>query len=155
LLPKYGLNTLSDADRDLLVHGWHLLSPWPDAVEGLTQLRHDYIIGPLSNGSVRQLANMAKFGGLPWDVIFGADTFHTYKPAPALYQGAIELIGSPAETILLVAAHNNDLQAAQQQGMRTAFLHRPTEDPAPTGDYDFVASDFLDLASQLKHPSLI
>ena len=33
----------------------------------------------------------------------------------------------------MVAAHNEDLQAAQKQGMRTCFVHRPTEDAEVTG----------------------
>ena len=53
----------------------------------------------------------------------------------------------------MVAAHNSDLQAAQQLGLMTAFVARPTEhgpgqttDLEPEGDYDFVAADFVDLA---------
>lgn len=149
LLPKYGLNTLSDEDRQLLVHGWHRVEPWPDAVPALEKLKRRFILAPLSNGTVRQLADSAKHGGLPWDLILGADIFRTYKPAPELYRGAIGLIGSPPERILMVASHNEDLQAAQREGLRTAFLTRPTEDPEPTGHYDFVARDLADLATQL------
>ncbi len=149
LLPKYGLNTLSDEDRGFLVHGWHRLDPWPGTASGLERLKQRYIVAPLSNGTVRELANIAKHAGLPWDIVLGADIFRTYKPAPELYRAAVALVGSPAERIMLVAAHNNDLQAAQRAGMRTAFIRRPTEDPEPTGRYDFVAHDFLDLAAQL------
>ena len=149
LLPKYGLNTLSDNDRNRMVAGWHLLAPWPDAVAGLLQMKQRSIVGAFSNGTVRQLVDMAKHGGLPWDVLFGADLFHTYKPAPAMYQGALALLDAPADAVVLVAAHNADLQAAAKQGMRTAFIYRPTEDPAPTGDYTYTANDFNDLAAQL------
>ena len=54
---------------------------------------------------------------------------------------------------MLVAAHNNDLKAARAAGLATAFVARPTEygpgqtkDLAPTGDWDVVAADFIDLA---------
>ena len=53
----------------------------------------------------------------------------------------------------MVAAHNNDLAAARAQGLRTAFVPRPTEhgpkqttDLAATEEWDLVASDFRDLA---------
>jgi 2-haloacid dehalogenase len=56
----------------------------------------------------------------------------------------------------MVAAHERDLQSAQKYGLRTAFVHRPLEHgPGKaasiplSGQYDFVAKDFLDLADQL------
>jgi 2-haloacid dehalogenase len=49
-----------------------------------------------------------------------------------------------------------DLNAARDCGMLTGFIYRPTEngrggkaDKAKQGDYDVVATDMLDLASQL------
>ena len=149
LLPKYGLNTLSDEDRSFLVHGWHRLEAWPDVVAGLGRLKQRYILGAFSNGSVREMADIAKHAGLPWDLVLGADIFRTYKPAPEMYRGAVALVGSPAEKIVRGAAHNDDLQGARTAGIRTAFIRRPTENPEPTGQYDFVANDFLDLAAQL------
>ena len=149
LLPKYRLNALSDEDRRFLVHSWHRLEAWPDAVAGLERLKQRYILAPLSNGTVRQLTNTAKHAGLPWDLVLGADIFRTYKPSPELYRAAAALVGSPPERIVMVAAHNYDLEGAQAIGMRAAFIHRPTEDPKPTGRYDFAAQDFQDLAAQL------
>ncbi len=140
---------LSAADRDLLTHGWHYLTPWPDVVPGLTRLRESFIIGPLSNGTTRQLVDLARWGSLPWDVVFGADIFRTYKPDSKLYLGAVQLLGlQPAET-MLVAAHNQDLEAAARNGLKTCFVRRSTEDPEPTGSYDFVIDNFEELAQVL------
>ena len=57
---------------------------------------------------------------------------------------------------MLVAAHNGDLEAAQSFGLHTAFVPRPTEhgpgqttDLAPTGNWDVVATDFVDLAMKM------
>ncbi len=152
LLPKYGLNSLPDEDRQLLVHGWHRTEPWPDVLSGLERLKKRYILAPLSNGTVRQLTNTAKHTGLPWDLILGADIFRNYKPAPKLYEDALALVGSPAARVVMVAAHNYDLQGAQAAGMRTAFLYRETEDQAPEASYDYVAHDLVDLAEQLGAP---
>ena len=62
----------------------------------------------------------------------------------------------------MVAAHENDLQAAQQQGMKTAYVHRPFEygrdklfDITEVNDYkddrewDIVSKDLKHLAEQL------
>ena len=149
LLPKYRLTRMSEADRNLLVRGWRALLPWPEAAEGLRRLRAKFVDAPLSNGTVAQLVEMARFGGLGWDAVFGADLWRTYKPAPELYQGAVALLGTRPERVVMVAAHNQDLLAARENGLRTAFVRRSTEDPESTGDWDWVVSGFDELAGAL------
>jgi 2-haloacid dehalogenase len=145
---------LSSADRDVLTYGWHFLQAWPDVVPGLQTLKRHYIIGPLSNGTTRQMIDLARWSGLPWDVVLGADLFRTYKPADKIYLGAASFLGlNPAE-ILMVASHNQDLEAAKKNGMRTCFVHRSTEDSGPTGTYDYIVGDFEHLASILE-PQLL
>jgi 2-haloacid dehalogenase len=156
LLPGYGLGALRDEQRQRLVLGWHFLDPWPDSVNGLARLKRKYIIGTLSNGGVRLLADMAKYAGLPWDVILSSDLFRRYKPDPAVYLGAAELLDAAPANIMLVAAHNYDLGAARTHGFKTAFVARPSEygprqsrDFKADADWDFVAEDFVDLAGKL------
>lgn len=156
LLPQFGLEGLKEAERDDLNRAWHRLDPWPDVVAGLTRLKSRYIISPLSNGNVALLTNMAKRAGLPWDLILGAETSRAYKPLPASYLNAAQMLGRKPEQVMLVAAHNNDLAAAQQCGLCTGFVPRPQEhgpkqqsDLAPTGSWDIVARDFGDLAAQM------
>jgi len=67
-----------------------------------------------------------------------------------------DLFDLKPEQVMLVAAHENDLQAAKTHGLRTAFVHRPLEHGPgkassipQAGTFDFVAKDFLDLADQL------
>ena len=157
LLIKYDLAHLNEAARDDLNRVWHRLSPWPDAVEGLTRIRRKYIIVTLSNGNVALLVNMAKQAGLPWDCVLSAELARQYKPDPAVYQMAGELLGLPISQVMMVAAHTNDLLAAQKVGMQTAFVRRPLEfgpDALPDLDADpsftLVADDFNDLADQLR-----
>ncbi len=145
----FGADGLTAEDRDLLTYGWHFLHPWPDVVSGLNQLKKHFLLGPLSNGTMRQMVDLGRFGNLPWDVVFGADLFQTYKPAPQLYLGAARLLDLKPEQILMVAAHNEDLHAAAKQGMRTCFVRRATEDRKPKGSYDLVVDSFEDLAREL------
>ena len=156
LVQEFELKGLSEAEMDHLNRAWHRLKPWPDAVEGLTRLKRRFIIGTLSNGNVALLLNMAKHSGLPWDSIFSAELVHHYKPDPEAYLGTADLLGRKPEQVMLVAAHNNDLQAAQRCGLRTAFVARPlehgpgkAEQARATGDYDAVATSFIDLAGKL------
>lgn len=146
LATQYGFeNELDEAGRRWCVDRWHHLRPWPDTVAGLTRLRARYILGTLSNGNVRLLVDLAKSAPLPMDVIFSAELFRHYKPDPEVYRGAVELLGVEPDCVMLVAAHNVDLRAAAQQGMRTAFVARPTE-YGPRQQNDQVADPGIDLA---------
>src|SRR3954471_13045755 len=131
---------------------WHALDPWPDTVEGLVRLKRAYVIAPCSNGHIALLVNMAKRAGLPWDAILGAEVARAYKPQPAAYLGSAAALGLKPGEVVMVAAHNADLAAAAACGLRTAFVPRPTEDTEATADWDIVATDFLDLASQCGAP---
>lgn len=156
LCEKLGIKGLTPEDYDYLTRGWHSLDPWPDSVAGLTRMKKKFIIGPLSNGNVSLLTNMAKHAGLPWDLVLSAEIFGHYKPDREAYLGAASILGLAPSEVMLVAAHNNDLAAAQSHGLGTAFVPRVTEygphqvrDFKPDGNWDFVARDFNDLASQL------
>jgi 2-haloacid dehalogenase len=158
LAPRCGLpSDLHEADETHIVTAWHRLDPWPDAVAGLTRLRHHHVIGTLSNGNVALLVNMAKRAALPWDMVFSAELFRHYKPDPEVYLGACALLGQAPAEVMLAAAHNSDLRAAAAVGLRTAFIARPTEygsgqslDLSPDGDWDFRCSDIGDLADQVS-----
>lgn len=156
LLPRHGLQHLGEQERRHVNRVWHRLDPWPDARQGLQRLKAKYVIGTLSNGNVALLVNMAKHAGLPWDVVFSAETFHAYKPLPQTYLGAARLLDLAPGELMLCAAHNDDLAAARGQGLRTAFVARPTEygpgqtkDLAADQDWDVVAADFNGLADRL------
>ena len=135
---------------------WHRLIPWPDSVPGLYRLKQRYTITSLSNGNVALLVNMAKHAGLPWDTVLSAELFQHYKPDAEAYLGAAAMLGLQPHEVMMVAAHKNDLRAAQAAGLRAAFVQRPLEygDPAkkdlkPEKDFDVNAQDFNDLATKL------
>lgn len=127
LLPGFGAGDADEATRHELVLAWHRLDPWPDSVAGLTRLKARHVIASLSNGNVALLVDMAKHGGLPWDAVLSAELFGRYKPDPEAYDGAVRLLGATPERVLMVAAHVDDLAAARARGLRTAYVHRPTE----------------------------
>ncbi len=82
LVQQFGITGLNEADLQHITLGWRRLRPWADVVPGLTRLRVRYILGPLSNGNVSLLVNLARHAGLPWDMVCGADLFGHYKPDP-------------------------------------------------------------------------
>jgi 2-haloacid dehalogenase len=156
LLAEAGITQIAEDDIDHLNRAWHRLDPWPDSVAGLARLRERFVITTLSNGNVSLLTNMAKRAGLPWDCVISAELFRHYKPDPEAYLGCADLLGVAPGELMLVAAHPSDLRAARDAGLRTAYVARPQEygpNQRPPrmddGEFDFTATDFLDLAEQL------
>ena len=156
LVIEHGLVGLSEGELDDFNRAWHRLSPWPDTVAGLNRLKTKYVIATLSNGNVALLTNMAKNAGLPWDAVLSAELAKHYKPDPEAYLTAADLLGLSPEQVMMVAAHPGDLRAAARTGLRTAYVVRPLErgpgrivSNNTTGEFDYTANDFLDLARQL------
>jgi len=106
LLADFGITGLSQTEVDHLNRVWHRLDAWPDAPAGLARLKSRYVIATLSNGNVSLLTEMAKFAGLPWDAVLGADLFHHYKPDPEVYLGAAALLDlAPAQLMMVACPH--------------------------------------------------
>jgi 2-haloacid dehalogenase len=155
-LKKFDINTLSEDEKVHFNRVWHRLSTWPDSVPGLQSLKSRFVITTLSNGNISLLTNMAKHAGLPWDCILSAENVRRYKPEPAVYLLVPQLFDLQPEQVMMVAAHEHDLQSARTHGLRTAYVHRPMERgpgkavPIPPKEScDIVANDFIDLAKQL------
>ncbi len=157
LLERRGLSgSFTPAERDELNQIWTRLDPWPDTVEGLARLRRRFITSTLSNAGMAAVIAVIKHAGLAFDAVLTAELAQSYKPAPAVYQLAVDYLGYRPEEILMVACHKYDLKAARAFGMRTAFVARPLEfgpsakpDTAPETWFDLYADSFVALAQAL------
>jgi 2-haloacid dehalogenase len=158
MLQELGIGTFTEAEKKHWSHVWRRLKPWPDSVEGLTKLKKKYIIGPLSNGNIALMTNLAKNVGLPWDVILGSELVKHYKVDKEVYLSAPYFLDLKPEQVMMVAAHTADLENARRHGLRTAFIYRPHEfgegamgapDEAKQGDFDIVSTSTIDLARYL------
>lgn len=162
LLVEFNITGLTEEEKEDWTNVWHRLNPWPDAVEGLTRLKKNFVIATLSNGNVSLLVDMAKHAGLPWDTVFSAELFHHYKPDREAYLGAAELLSCKPAEVMMVAAHPPDLKAAQSCGLKAGYVPRPLEGgpnpparpagaaPPAADSFDVVATDFIDLAAKLS-----
>ncbi len=99
---------------------------------------------------------LARYAGLPWDAILGAELAGDYKPKPKVYLASAEALGLTPGEVMMVAAHNDDLEAAQALGFKTGFFPRPreyganqTKDLEAGGDWDVIAADLGDLARRM------
>ncbi len=156
VLTEFALDDLGEVDRVHLNLAWHRLDPWPDVVAGLNRLRPKFILATLSNGNVALMVDLARRAGLAWDAILGAEVVRHYKPQTEAYNLTTDFLGLAPADCLMVAAHECDLEAAAACGLRTAYVHRPTEyddaadKPMPDAKaLDIVAADFLELAERL------
>jgi 2-haloacid dehalogenase len=157
VLARYGIGDhFTIEERRALSCAWEELPAWPDTPGGLSRLQRDFLIAPCSNGSIALMARLARFARLPWDAILGADIAKSYKPMPQVYLKSVAALGLEPGHVLMVAAHNDDLRAAAECGLGTAFLPRPleyggrtTHDAKATANWDFVARDVEDLAARL------
>ncbi|MGF1447639.1 MAG: haloacid dehalogenase type II [Pikeienuella sp.] len=141
---------------DDLARCWERLPAWEDTAPGLAAIRALMPVAPCSNGSIGLMLRLARHAGLGWDAILGAEIARNYKPASEVYRVSCAALRLPPEDVLMVAAHNGDLAAAQAQGLRTAFVPRPLEhgpggaaELVPEGDWDLVAPDLRTLAGLL------
>ncbi len=156
LLAQYGITHLTEKQKQDLNHVWQRLQPWPDSISGMTRLKSKYIVCALSNGNTALLTHLARHAGLPWDCILSAEMFKTYKPDPAIYLGAAEMFSVTPAEVMMVAAHQDDLDGARACGLATAFIERPDEfgrdfrkDNIAHPDNTLQAVDMCDLARQL------
>jgi 2-haloacid dehalogenase len=103
---------------------------------------------------------MAKFAGLPWDLVFSAEWVQHYKPDRETYLSAPRFLDLKPSEVMLVAAHKSDLDGARRAGLMTCFVPRPREfgpaflasgryDAAYEKRFDYNAKTFIDLADQL------
>ena len=157
VLAQFHIEGLTATEIDDFTTAWQRLDPWPDTVAGLTRLKRKYILGTLSNGNVSLMVKMAKYAGLPWDVILGAEIAQSYKPLGETYDRSAAALDLKPGECALVAAHNSDLLAAASRGFHTCYVNRPLEDgPDKKRDlraehaFDVIATSFEDLADKLE-----
>ncbi|MGQ5640133.1 MULTISPECIES: haloacid dehalogenase type II [unclassified Streptomyces] len=141
-LPQQALRDLASAS--------HRLPPWPDSPRSLSRLADSFAVVALSNASFSGLTRLSAAGRLRWHCVLSSEAVKTYKPDPAVYRHALDILGLDPGTTMMVAAHEWDLRAAAEHGIATAFLSRPGEaEPSSPGDFNVQARDLSDLADQL------
>jgi 2-haloacid dehalogenase len=143
-----GLAGLPASALDDLALAGQRLRAWPDSAEGLRTLSSRYAVVALSNATLAELTGMSAANGLAWHCVLSAALTRAYKPDPAVYQMALDLLQINPEQTLLVAAHPWDLRAAAANGLRTAYVSRPDEGtPSADDQFDVYATDLAGLAA--------
>jgi 2-haloacid dehalogenase len=156
VLPRFGIDKLSEDDRRALNLAWHRLDAWPDVPPGMHRLKRRYMLAPVSNGNISLMVDLARRNDLPWDAILGSEIAGDYKPKPRVYLAAAEALDLPPHECMMVAAHTKDLMAAAALGLRTGHIARPNEhgpgrgETGPKEPVDVAGESLEDLAGKLE-----
>jgi 2-haloacid dehalogenase len=131
---------------DRLATVGHRLDPWPDSPAALERLSRAYPVVALTNGSFPQMVDTFVHARLRWSLVLSADLVETFKPAAAMYRLPPGYLAIPTRQMLFVAAHPWDLDAAAEQGYRTALIRRPGTDTGNDDRFDLSVATIADLA---------
>jgi 2-haloacid dehalogenase len=157
LIAQQTLNSFSLEDRRAIAQRWHQLDAWPDFVPGFERLRQKYVCISFTILSLSLVIDVSRRNGINWDGVISCEMLRTYKPRPEAYRLTASLLQVKPREILMIACHNFDLDAARDEGYRTAFIQRPAEwgpsgppDPVPNAATDLVVAGFDELAKHLS-----
>jgi 2-haloacid dehalogenase len=155
ILPRFGLENLSDEVLAELNLAWHRLDAWPDVSAAMKRLKRKFLLAPCSNGNIALMVDLARRNDIPWDAILGSDIAGDYKPKPRVYLAACDALNLEPRECMMVAAHSRDLAAAAACGLRTGHIARVNEygpntgEAGPTVPVDVAGRDLADLAGKL------
>ena len=98
------------------------LAPFPDARAALERLPMKKAI--LSNGSPDVLEPLVRNSGLRLDAVLSVHELRIYKPAPQVYQFAVQRLGVPRERIGFVSSNCWDALGAKSFGFSVYWVNR-------------------------------
>jgi len=112
-------------DGDTLGDAMAAAEPFPEVVEVLRKLKTKYRLATISNSEDDIISHAAEKLQQPFDFVITADTTHTYKPNPALFELVLARAGVDREHTLHVAQSQYvDLPRSVPMGIRTVWINR-------------------------------
>jgi 2-haloacid dehalogenase len=124
----------SEEDGKTLARSMRSWQPFPDTAPALRRA-HDagLRLVIVSNTDRDIIEHSLKHIEAPIDDVVTAEDVSSYKPGPAHFKRALEVIGEPAERILHVAfGFKYDIGPAQEFGFKSAWVNRRAEErPGP------------------------
>lgn len=113
---------IQESDKQALLAEYRRLALFPDVRHALAALKVKQAI--LSNGSPDMLDPLVAHSGLRFDAVLSVDAVKVYKPAPEVYQLAVERLGVPKEDIGFVSSNGWDAAGAKSFGFSVYWINR-------------------------------
>jgi 2-haloacid dehalogenase len=104
------------------------LPPHPDVAEGIGRLAEaGFKMVALTNGSTKVANSQIENAGLDTILqgVISVDEVGRFKPDPAPYRHAANMMGTDIADMMLVAAHDWDCAGAMTVGAQAVFVKRP------------------------------
>jgi 2-haloacid dehalogenase len=127
LLTEERRDAFSSEDRREITQRWHELDAWPDFAAALVRLRARYVCVSFTILSLSLVIDSARRNGIVWDAVSPWEMLRAYKTRPEAYRLAAKCLAVSTGDILMVACDNFDLNAARDEGYRTAFVRGPED----------------------------
>ena len=113
---------LDKAKSDALMQEYLTLAVYADVPKALAGFKVKKAI--LSNGSPDMLTPLVKHSGLQFDVVLSVDELKVFKPAPEVYQLAVDRLGVAKDDIGFVSSNCWDALGAKSFGFRVFWINR-------------------------------
>jgi 2-haloacid dehalogenase len=113
---------LDAAQSDALMQEYRRLAVYPEVPGALARLRLKKAI--LSNGSPDMLEPLVAHSGLAFDAVLSVDAVKAFKPAPEVYQLAVDSLGVATADIGFVSSNCWDALGAKSFGFRVHWINR-------------------------------
>jgi 2-haloacid dehalogenase len=144
---------LRDETRSSILSMIVQLPPHPDVPGALARLTETgFRLVALTNSPPATVEAQISNAGLidHFDLLLSVDTTRRFKPHPAPYLMASEVLGVDPDDLWMVAAHDWDIAGAMRVGLKGAFVARPGQGyasgyPPP----DLVGADLSEVAGSL------
>jgi 2-haloacid dehalogenase len=140
------------AQREAMMQEYLRLEVYPDTKPALAALS-GLPLFILSNGSPSMLRPLVEHAELSqtFSALLSVDQVKTYKPAPSVYQLAVEKTGFAKNRIGFVSSNSWDIAGASSFGFRTFWINRAGAIPDVLGvKADAVLSALADLPAASK-----
>ena len=99
------------------------LAAYPDVPAALRRLAARKL-AILTNGSPDMIEPLVKHSGLKFDAVLSVDELKIFKPAPEVYQLAVERLGVAKKQIGFVSSNCWDALGAKSFGLRVYWINR-------------------------------
>ena len=113
---------LRSNDVESLMVEYRRLSTYPDVGPAFKRLKARKAI--LTNGSPDMIEPLVRHSGLALDAVLSVDEVKVFKPAPEVYQLAVDRLGVARERIGFVSSNGWDAAGAKAFGFRVYWANR-------------------------------
>jgi 2-haloacid dehalogenase len=114
---------IGESERRALMDEYQKLALYPDVAAAINQFKN-IKRAILTNGSPDMIDPLVAHSGLSFDAVMSVDELKIFKPAPQVYQLAVDRLSVPKEEIGFVSSNCWDAMGAKSFGFDVYWINR-------------------------------